>query len=87
MGSHMKTTVEIADPLFHEAKRVAAKEGKTLRQLIEEGLRAVLHGPASKNKKKYVMPDTTFKGGGGLTEEAQKMTMHELIYESYGDRL
>lgn len=42
MGSHMKTTVEIADALFEAARRRAAERGTTLRALVEEGLRAVV---------------------------------------------
>lgn len=38
----MKTTVEIPDALFAEAKRVAAEEGTTLRELVEAGLREVV---------------------------------------------
>ena len=40
---HMKTTVEIADSLLAEAKRLAARDRTTLRALIEEGLREILH--------------------------------------------
>ncbi|MGE5180686.1 MAG: hypothetical protein ACM31C_01425 [Acidobacteriota bacterium] len=39
----MKTTVEIADPLFEEAKRESERSGCTLRDLIELGLRKELH--------------------------------------------
>ena len=42
MGAHMKTTVEISDPLLREAKRTAQEGGTTLRELIEIGLRRVL---------------------------------------------
>ncbi|MDQ3259383.1 MAG: type II toxin-antitoxin system VapB family antitoxin [Pseudomonadota bacterium] len=38
----MKTTIEIADPLFKEANRLAAQEGTTVRALVEHGLREVL---------------------------------------------
>ena len=40
--SHMKTTIDIADALMNEAKRLAAKEGTTLRALVDEGLRRLL---------------------------------------------
>ncbi|MGI8784603.1 MAG: type II toxin-antitoxin system VapB family antitoxin [Acidobacteriota bacterium] len=35
----MKTTIEINDELFREAKRRAAKEGASLREIIETALR------------------------------------------------
>ena len=34
----MKTTVEIPDPLFREAKATAARRGQSLKQLITEAL-------------------------------------------------
>jgi hypothetical protein len=43
----MKTTVEIADPLFDEAKREAERSGCTLRDLIEVGLRKELERRAT----------------------------------------
>jgi len=42
MVTHMKTTVEISDGLLTEAKDVAAREGTTLRSLLEAALRAEL---------------------------------------------
>jgi hypothetical protein len=38
----MKTTVELSDPLFRRAKRLAKRRGTTLRQVIEDALRAAL---------------------------------------------
>jgi len=42
MVSCMKTTLEIPDALFRQAKRRAAEEGITLRELVERALRATL---------------------------------------------
>ena len=42
MGSHVKTTIDIADDLLARAKRVARQEAITLRELTEEGLRLAL---------------------------------------------
>jgi hypothetical protein len=57
MGSHMKTTVEISDPLLREAKGVAERDGTTLRELIELGLRRVLDERAAAPRKPYKMRD------------------------------
>jgi len=38
----MKTTVEISASLLEEARKLAAREGTTLKALIEQGLRAVV---------------------------------------------
>ena len=38
----MRTTVDLNDQLLREAKKRAASEGKPLRALIEEALRAML---------------------------------------------
>jgi hypothetical protein len=42
MVTHMKTTIDIADPILRRAKRVAGEEGVTLRELAEEGLEMAL---------------------------------------------
>jgi hypothetical protein len=38
----MKTTVELPDTLYHQAKAEAALNGRTFKDLVEEGLRLVL---------------------------------------------
>lgn len=66
MGSHMKTTIDIADPILAEAKAVAIREKTTLRALIEEGLRLVLRG--KRPMAAYKPRDGRFHGNG-LTPE------------------
>jgi hypothetical protein len=62
MGTHMKTTVDIADGLFRDARRAASRRGTTLRALIEEGLRHVLGETPS---KPFKLKDGSV-GGDGL---------------------
>jgi hypothetical protein len=66
MGTHMKTTIEISDPLLAEAKALASREKTTLRALIEEGLRDVLRRKSA--GKPFKLKDCSF-GSGGLTPE------------------
>jgi predicted component of type VI protein secretion system len=41
----MKTTVELPDDLYRQAKAEAALRGRRLKDLVEEGLRWVLQSP------------------------------------------
>ncbi len=38
MVTHMKTTLEISDNLFRRAKKLAEREGKTFKTVVEEAL-------------------------------------------------
>lgn len=85
MGTHMKTTVEIASPLLAQAKRVAARDGTTLRALIEEGLRRVLEEQRS-TPPRFVLRDGSV-GGGGMDPDVEAggwSAMRALIYEGRG---
>jgi hypothetical protein len=41
----MKTTVELPDTLYRQAKAEAALRGRKLKDMVEEGLRLVLEAP------------------------------------------
>jgi hypothetical protein len=66
MVTHMKTTVEIPDPLLAEAKAIAAKEKTTVKALLEEGLRKVITD--RKKHRPFRLKDGSF-GGRGLQPE------------------
>jgi len=46
----MRTTLEINNSLFVQAKKKAAEEGVPLRQIVEDALRGYLQGPPSRPK-------------------------------------
>jgi hypothetical protein len=46
----MKTTIEIPDELFRQAKAKAALDGIKLKDLVAEGLRLVMAQPARKKR-------------------------------------
>lgn len=77
----MKTTVEIADPLLKQAKAMAAKEGLTLRILIEEGLRSALEARTKNPSEKFHLRDGSFRGKGLRTG----VQWTDLAALSYGD--
>ena len=80
----MKTTVEIADPLFAEARALAASEDTTLRALIEEGLRRLLEERRARSD--FVLRRATFRGRGLRPEirEGSWERIRDLIYEGRG---
>jgi hypothetical protein len=41
----MKTTIDLPDDLYRQAKAEAALRGRKLKDMVEEGLRRVLSGP------------------------------------------
>jgi hypothetical protein len=84
MGAHMKTTIDIADPLFEAAKKSAQQRGITLRALVEMGLRQVLESPA-RNARKFKLRKASYRGRG-LQVGVQGASWEQLREMSYGDR-
>ncbi len=62
MVTRIKTTIDIADPLLTSAKQLAAKQGTTLRSLVESGLRRVLD--ESGRTEPFRLRDASFDGRG-----------------------
>jgi len=85
MGICMKTTVEISDALFEEAKAVASRERTTVRALIEDGLRRVL-GERRTGRQAFVLRQASFKGRGLQPHVAEGgwERLRELTYEGRG---
>lgn len=50
----VKTTLEIPDELFRAAKAKAALDGVKLKDLVAEGLRRVVHEPATRTVRRRV---------------------------------
>ena len=62
MASHMKTTIQIPDSLFEEARKLAQQDRTTLKALVEQGLRRVIAD--RKRRSGFRLRKATFKGQG-----------------------
>lgn len=80
----MKTTIELADSLLDEARKVARREGTTVRALVEQGLRQAI--AQRKRAARFRLRDASF-GSGGLRPELEGAPwdrLRELAYEGRG---
>jgi hypothetical protein len=80
----MKTTVEISDSLFTEARRLAQRERRSLRALIEEGLRLVVRERRAR-RRRYRLRKATF-GGEGLHPDVRSGSWEKVRAKAYEGR-
>jgi predicted DNA-binding ribbon-helix-helix protein len=80
----MKTTVEISDPLLREVRELAAREGVTLRTLVERGLHQVV--AETKHGAPFRLRRASFRGNGRQAElrDASWEMLRDLAYQDRG---
>ena len=80
----MKTTIEIADGLLNEARKVAEREKITLRTLVERGLRQELK--ERRARAPFRLRLVTFHGDGLHPQagEGAWERLRDFIYEGRG---
>ena len=84
MARHMKTTIELPDSLFDEARRLARRERTTLKALMQEGLRRIIL--ERKRRRGFRLRRVTFKGKGLQPDLASASweKIREMSYEGRG---
>lgn len=84
MVSHMKTTIQIPENLFEEARKLAHRERTTMKALVEEGLRRIIS--ERKRRSAFRLRKATFKGTGLQPHLAGASweQIRELSYEGRG---
>jgi Arc/MetJ family transcription regulator len=76
MASHMKTTLNIDDTVMAELKREAARQGRTMSELVETALRLLLRSP----RKRTQIPDLpTFRSGGTMVDIADREALYQAM--------
>jgi hypothetical protein len=78
----MKTTIDIHDELLGRAKQHAKDTGRSLRAVIEDGLRHVLAAPESRSK--YQLPDLSM-GDPNAADPLASFSWPELRETIYGE--
>jgi hypothetical protein len=80
----VKTTIEISDPLLREVRKVAARQGVTLRTLVERGLRRVI--AEATPDARFRLRRGSFKGQGLQADlgNASWDKLRDVIYRDRG---
>lgn len=80
-----KTTIEIPEVLLAEAKELAAREGTTLRALVESGLRSVIDRRQHGRDARFRLRDASVDGSG-LRPEFRDASWERIRDETYDGR-
>ena len=81
----MKTTVEVPDDLYRQAKAEAALRGRKLKDLFEEGLRLVLAGPR-KTSRNPSLAELMEEGRGIIKSGVPDLASNPKHLEGFGRR-
>jgi len=76
MGFHMKTTLNIDDSVMALLKREAARQGRTMSELVESALRLMFR---TEKMRADVPPLPTFRIGGHLVDIADRDALYQAM--------
>ena len=76
MARHMKTTLNIDDTVMAELRREAARQGRTMSELVESALRNLFQ---AKRERAELPPLPTFKSGGALVDVADRDVTYQAM--------
>jgi hypothetical protein len=76
MGFGMKTTLNIDDTVMAELKREAARQGRTMSEMVETALRLLLR-PQHKRETIPALP--TFSSGGAMVDIADRDALYHAM--------
>jgi hypothetical protein len=72
----MKTTLNIDDRVMADLKREAARQGRTMSELVESALRLLLR---SQRKRQKITTLPTFHSGGALVDIADRDALYQAM--------
>lgn len=72
----MKTTINVDETVMAQLKREAARQGRTMSDLVETALRTLFR---SQKKREHLPPLPTFESGGALVEIADRDALYHAM--------
>lgn len=76
MVFHMKTTLNIDDTVMAQLKREAARQRRTMSELVETALRMLFR---SQKKPRDLSPLPTFRSGGTMVDIADRDALYQAM--------
>jgi hypothetical protein len=76
MVFHMKTTLNIDDQVMKELKREAARQGRTMSDLVETALRLLLRAQRTAGE---APPLPSFRSGGAFVDIADRDALYQAM--------
>jgi plasmid stability protein len=78
MVIHMKTTLNIDDTVMQQLREEAARQGRTMSELVEAGLRRVLDEPTA-GAKAPLPKLPRWRSGGARVDVADRDSLYEYM--------
>ncbi len=78
MVIHLKTTLNIDDTVMARLRQEAARQNRTMSELVEAALRLLFHRDRRKPKSK-LPPLPTFRSGGHLVDIADRDALYDAM--------
>jgi hypothetical protein len=78
MVCHIKTTLNINDTVMTQLRQEAARQQKTMSELVEAALRLLFHS-AKQSKKKKLRPMPSFPGGKPRVDIADRNALYDFM--------
>jgi len=76
MAFHMKTTLNIDDTVMAELRREAARQGRTMSELVETALRLLLR---AQPKRGRIPALPKFRSGGAFVDVADRDALYQAM--------
>ena len=76
MVSHMKTTLNIDETVMSQLKREAARQGRTMSELVETALRMLFR---TRKKSEELPPLPRFRSGGALVDISERDALYQAM--------